>query len=124
MCILIYMYICLDIYNYIYYINSIYPLFSRPHRIFFRNYYTHMDFFFTKYVLQYCLICCWINLQMQNHIYSGLAVKLYLDIQLCERWASLTPTLFKSQLYIVYAYTYTPIYPYTYGCTIDSPYSW
>ena len=80
--------------------------------------------FFTKYVLQYCLICCWINLQVPNHIYRGLAVKLYLDIQLCEWWASLTLTLFKGQLYIVYAYTYTHIYPYTYGYTISSHYSW
>lgn len=41
----------------------------------------HVDFFFTKYVPQYCLIYRWMNLQMQSPVYGGG----WLDYQLW-RW--------------------------------------
>lgn len=69
-------------------------------------------FFFTKYVLQYYLICGWMNLQLQNPMYRGLAVKLYVDFQLCKWCMPLTPMLFKGQLYNVYPYPCMRIYPY------------
>lgn len=40
----------------------------------------HVDFFFIKYVPQYCLIYRWMNLQMQSPVYGG-----WLDYQLW-RW--------------------------------------
>ena len=56
-------------------------------------------FFFNKYIVQYYMICGWLNPQMWNHGYGGQTVKLHVDFQLLAGWweecvlVPLTPNL-------------------------------
>ena len=40
---------------------------------------TYIQTLFNKYLLQYYTISSWLNLRMQNCVYGGPTVKLYVD---------------------------------------------
>lgn len=58
-------------------------------------------FLFSKYLLQHCMIWVWLNLLIRNWGYGSPTAKLYTDFWLPGGPASLTPMLFKGQLYSI-----------------------
>lgn len=55
---------------------------SLPHRFELCESIHTQIFFFSKQILPYYMSCGWLKLQMHNHRYTGLTVKLYTDFQL------------------------------------------
>ena len=55
---------------------------------------------FHKYVLQYYTICGWLNSQMQSRGSGELTVKLHVEFWLHRGSVSVSPELFKGQLYL------------------------